>query len=222
MKYIDIHVHPPLFDDSEVISVVDISSSAKSISILTQYCTYGIHPWFLTEESLDSQVYILEDLLKNNAIIAIGEVGIDKIRSENIETQLHVFDIIISLSEYYKKPLIIHCVKGFDNLLSLHKNRKVKQPWIIHGFHGNHELALQLIRHKILLSFGAKLLKDSKLQSVFSKTPIDFIFLETDNSENSIIEVYKTATAIKNIDIKTLRSIVCENFKRIFSLPLPL
>jgi Tat protein secretion system quality control protein TatD with DNase activity len=46
--------------------------------------------------------------------------------------------------------------------------------------------------------------------------------LETDNSENSIIEVYKTAAATKSIDIEIIKNIICENFKRIFPLSLPL
>ena len=217
MKYIDIHTHPPIYNNSEVISIVDISSLTPSASISTPYCSYGIHPWFLNEENVVSQLQQLEILLENNAIIAIGEAGFDAIRGANMELQERTFEEVITLSEQYQKPLIIHCVKAWDKLLALHKSRKVKQRWIIHGFHAHHELALQLNKRNISLSFGSKLLKDTKLQSVFSKIPIDFLFLESDDSEVSIIDVYRTAATIKKMDAGMLKSVLFENFTNIFS-----
>jgi len=213
MKYINIHVHPPLPDDDDVIAIVDISSSASSVPIATPYCSYGIHPWFLTEENAENQLHHLETLLQNDTIIAIGEVGFDAVRAANMDLQHRVFEEVISLSEHYQKPLIIHCVKAWEKLLELHRKRKVTQRWLIHGFHGSYELALQLIKRDMLLSFGAKLLTDGKLQSVFSKIPIDSVFLETDDAKMDIVDIYQTAAAIRKMDVEILKNVLFKNFR---------
>jgi TatD DNase family protein len=217
MKYINLHVHPPLSDhNSDVISVVDISSPTPSMSTAPPYCSYGIHPWSLSEENAVSQLQQLETLLQNNTIVAIGEVGFDAVRGADMALQERVFEEIITLSEHYKRPLIIHCVKAWDELLSCHKNRKVLQTWLIHGFHAHHELALQLTKRNILLSFGCKLLNNTKLQSVFSKIPVDFLFLETDNAGVNIVDLYRTAAAIRKIEVETLKDSLFENFRKVF------
>ena len=219
MKYIDIHVHTPLCDpNSDVISIVDISSPTPTTPAgLTAYCSFGMHPWFLNEENAVSQLQQLEILLQNNAIVAIGEAGLDTMRGADMKLQERIFEEIITLSEHYQKPLIVHCVKAWDKLLALHKNRKVKQTWIIHGFHGNYELALQLIKRNMALSFGCKLLNDNKLNSSFSKIPADSLFLETDDAKMNIVDIYRTAATIRKTDIETLKNVVFENFMRIFS-----
>ena len=218
MKYINIHTHLPLLDNEDVISVVDVSSSA---TISTPYCSYGVHPWFLTEKNAESQLCQLEILLKINAITAIGEVGFDAVRGAKMDLQQRIFDAIISLSEYYQKPLIIHCVKAYDRILSLHKKRNIEQTWIVHGFKGSCELALQLISRNIMLSFGCKLLKDDIIQSVLEKIPTNSIFLETDDADVNIVDIYKIAATIRKIDIETLRGILYESFIRVFSTVKP-
>jgi Tat protein secretion system quality control protein TatD with DNase activity len=57
----------------------------------------------------------------------------------------------------------------------------------------------------MMLSFGSKLLKDDKLRSVFSKIPIDSLFLETDDADVHITDIYQAAAAIRKIDVETLK-----------------
>lgn len=95
------------------------------------------------------------------------------------------------MSEKYKKPLIIHCVKAYSELLEIHKKENPKQPWIIHGFNKNKVLAQQLIDKGFYLSFGVALLKSKKLQANLKNTPLSQLFLETDdNTTQSIEEIY--------------------------------
>jgi TatD DNase family protein len=194
-----------------------MTSSAMSADLMS-YCSFGIHPWFLNEENADSQLQQLEILLKNNTIVAIGEVGFDAVRGAEMKLQEGVFEEIITLSEKYQKPLIIHCVKAWEKLLALHKIRKIKQTWIIHGFHAHHELALQLNKRGILLSFGAELLTNSKLQDVFSKIPIDSLFLESDDAAVNIVDIYQAAAGVRRMDVETFKSTLFENFKKIISV----
>ena len=121
----------------------------------------------------------MEDVLLNNKnIIAIGECGIDKLRSNaSIDEQIMIFKQQVELSEKHELPMILHVVKGFDDLIKLKKLLKPKQSWVIHGFN-KYNLTEQLINHGFHLSFGGALLKNDKLQEAFSEVPMDKYFLK--------------------------------------------
>ena len=130
--------------------------------------------------------------------------------------QLKVFKAQILLSEEYQKPLIIHCVKSFQEVLLLKKEIKPQQPWIIHGFNKNSQVAASLIKNSCFLSFGKSLLKNEKLQDAFKEIPLENIFLETDDSEIAIETIYKKAAEIKNVTIGEIKKNIHQNFNKIF------
>ena len=71
-----------------------------------------------------------------------------------MDLQKEVFLAQANLAEETHKPLIIHCVKAWADLIACKKAVKPEMPWIIHGFRGNGELASQLVRLGFYLSFG--------------------------------------------------------------------
>ena len=91
-----------------------------------------------------------------------------------------------------------------------------KQPWIVHGFNKNRQIALDLIRYEICLSFGESLLKNKKLQETFSKLPLEFVFFETDTSEEHIENIYNIATELRKTKKEEIINTVKHNFNRIF------
>jgi TatD DNase family protein len=81
----------------------------------------GIHPCYIPSQNLEAQFMVLEKCLTNPKILAIGECGIDKLSPFPIEVQLPVFLKQIELASNCKKPLIIHCVKAYeDNAYAKH------------------------------------------------------------------------------------------------------
>jgi len=89
-------------------------------------------------------------------------------------------------------------------------------PWIIHGYYGNLETTLSLIKHNFYFSVGEQLLKDELKHTVFRSIPFDRLFLETDDREISIAEIYSLAADILKIDVIELAQIVASNFKTVF------
>ena len=75
-------------------------------------------------------------------LIAFGEAGFDKLRGPSVELQRSVFAEQVKIAGENRKPLVIHCVKAWDELLAAHKNLKPVTPWLVHGFRGKKELAL--------------------------------------------------------------------------------
>ncbi len=176
----------------------------------------GIHPWYIVEEKIEEELAFIESKLSEGNCLAIGECGLDKRIEIPFELQQKVFEKQLDLAEKFKKPVIIHCVASFQELIKIKNDKKISVPMIIHGFSKNEQLAKQLIDNGFYLSFGKYLLRNPELESAFSSVPNDRFFLETDTIEEQIQEVYEIASKYKNIEIPTLKNIVETNFRRIF------
>ena len=209
--YFDIHTHNKT-NQSDVFSLVNQYPNNNELSIPF---SIGIHPWYIEDNGV-AQLDLLENKLNNNNCYAIGECGLDKLTNIDFDLQTQLFSAQIKLSEAYKKPLIIHCVRAFNEVIMLKKQHKTKQPWIIHGVNKNNQITKDLLKNNCYLSFGKALLVNSRLQNVFKQTPLENIFLETDDSNETIVNIYKKAAYLKELDIEDLKQSIHQNFNRIF------
>lgn len=210
MYYYDIHTHKQNVNENEiVIKSISYCDFKKDIIFRDNvFFSIGIHPWDTENNSeIVIDYSLFEDLLKNNTkIVAIGECGLDKLRGDRLQTQIDIFEYQVYLSEKYKKPLIIHCVKSWEEIVKVSKKTKPSQPWIIHGFRGNKELATQLIKLGFYLSFGEKF----NIEAI-SATPRNKLFLETDVSHLSIYDIYQNIYESMSIEKEKLQLQICKN-----------
>ena len=98
-------------------------------------------------------------------------------RSEIIQAQTTLLRYHYTLSETLRKPLILHIVKAFPEIIALKKQWRPTQPWIIHGFRGKPQLARELLAHGFHLSFGKKYNPAS-----LARTPPSRLLHETDQT----------------------------------------
>ena len=172
------------------------------------HISIGIHPWYVTADDIEEQTeWIKQTAINDKRVIAIGECGTDKLCNTDINLQYEAFRNCITLSEELELPLIIHSVKTSNEIIRLRKSIKPKQAWIIHGFRGKPEQALQYLSNGLYLSFG-KLYNSESIKI----TPHDRLLFDT----GSITEII--ANAAESLDIPTdkLLHIVSENAKRLF------
>ena len=151
------------------------------------YYSIGVHPWStinMTEEDAAHALSCINTKAKSDRIVAIGECGFDRLKGGPKDLQERIFREHVALSEKLEKPLIIHSVRSTDDIIRLKKELKPKQLWIIHGFRGKKENALQLIRQGICLSLG-ELYNEETARIV----PDDMLFFETDESELNINDI---------------------------------
>lgn len=216
--YIDSHTHH-FSNREDVISLrsIDVNEYLKNNDLINSPSTLGLHPWFISKESCSDNLSILEKTISEKSIYAIGECGLDKLIDVDYAYQLQVFKSQIQLSEKYLKPLIIHQVKSHEELLKIKRELNPIQPWIIHGTRLKWTIAKDLLNAGMYLSFGHHLLKSElHLIETFLQTPLDKIFLETDNSSIAIDDIFVQAAAIKSMEVQTLKDIVYQNFKTVF------
>lgn len=199
--YIDIHTHNPQPDNPFSVMNLNIEMAGHFLENNPNvYCSVGIHPWDV--HKTDSSVFQqLEKLVQHPKVVAIGECGLDKNSTATISEQNYFFERQIRLSEEVEKPLIIHSVASFNEIIAMKKRHQPNQAWIIHGFRGKPETAKQLLNQDFILSFGEKFNPLS-----VEITPVDRLCVETDESSLDITEIYKSIAAIKSCHTNELNA----------------
>ena len=215
MKYINLHTH--IFSDrTDILEIVNQYPQEFDASI--PHYSIGIHPWYIVEDRIDSDMTIIESKLDLANCLAAGECGLDKRIEIPFDLQTNVFERQLILAEKYKKPVIIHCVAAFQEVIEIKKRLGITVPMIIHGFSKSIETAQQLIDNGFYLSFGKYLLRNPELEAVFKAIPDHRFFLETDTIEEGIREVYQLAAKYKNTDLEAMQKQVQHNFESIFTI----
>ncbi len=215
MVYHDIHTHQtkkPCTEETKIIAIDlhELMPSAKASNI---YYSVGLHPWDLDINSMPT----IQKYAEKQEVIAIGETGLDKPKTKNPEEfilQQEFFKAHAELSETTKKPLIIHCVKAWDELLDIKKDVKPSMPWIIHGFRGKEIQAIQLINAGFHLSFGAHYNR-AALETAWENGRL---FAETDDGNRSIQLIYRQIAQDLNIKEEALSEKIKEVFNECFLL----
>ena len=242
----DIHTHivSGRGDVIEIISTLPYDTPPETIPF-----SVGIHPWFTGETPAESALSAVSEAAKLKNCVAIGECGLDrpnfirsgrdtqngkkiqsesevqigtiKLKGEKIQEEL--FRQQIEIANSADIPVIIHCVRAFPELLAVFKEKKPSTPWIIHGFRGSPEEALQLTRKGIFLSFGKSVFSthsgNRKTAESITMIPVEMLLLETDNVESyetDISEIYQSTAEILGIKMEKLMSIIAKNAKKAF------
>lgn len=174
----------------------------------------GIHPKDIDENWEENFEKIKEISLLPNCV-AIGECGLDGLIPVNENLQKEVFEKHILWANQINKPVIIHCVKRFSEIIPFQKIAEI--PLVIHGFNKKKTIADEMLRHGFYLSFGKSVLHSLSLQSILKEFPLEKFFLETDDANFNIKELYQKTAEIKGISIENLHNKILKNLE---SLPI--
>lgn len=184
---------------------------------LIPFYSIGIHPWYIAEQRVDEDLKIIDEKLQAKNCLAVGECGLDKRIDIPLELQTLVFEKQLALAEKHTKPVVIHCVAAFQEVIAIKKKMKISVPMIIHGFSKNSQIANQLIKEGFYISFGKYLLRNPELKTVFQDVPNNRFLLETDTIDENIEEVYNMASKYKGLTNKELKEIISSNFEDVFN-----
>lgn len=217
--YIDIHVHSG--KPAEGIFILEtLMAHEKRMPEKTEGTafTFGIHPWWLTEQNHEDQLSLVEKLANDARIIAIGEAGFDKLRGPSSDLQEKVFDAQVRISEETGKPLIIHCVRAWEDVIRQFGKLKPKMPWMIHGFRGKIQLARQLLSRGFYLSIWYEFALRQESSVLFRELPHDRFFLETDGADVDIRDIYAKVSDDLGVDVAILKSQLFSNYNNFFRI----
>lgn len=176
------------------------------------YFSVGIHPKDI-DENWEKHFEAFKKISLQDNCLAIGECGLDALIDIDANLQKTVFERQILWANEIQKPVIIHCVKWFQELIPFQKLAEV--PLIIHGFNKKKSVTDEMLKHGFFLSFGKSVLYNLSLQSILKEIPIDKIFLETDDADFDIAELYQKVSEIKEISLEELQKKISENLQSI-------
>ena len=211
--------------NNNVIKVLNCATNKKDIKevieLSKKYENYllpavGFHP----EEVEDFDINYLEEIIKNNKVYAIGEIGLDYYwKKDNKDIQKEVFETQIKLAEKYNIPVIVHSRESTQDCFDIIKKYNVKA--VIHCFTGSYEMAKEYIKKGYKLGIGGVLtFKNSKVYEVIEKIELKDILLETDSpylspepnrgKQNNPANVYYVAKKIAEIKNTTIEKVIEE------------
>lgn len=214
VPFIDIHTHPNR-NEPETIIVRNIFPGEPVTKFTGRnFYSVGLHPWHIkSEETNDALISMIKETLENDHVCFVGECGLDKLAKTNFDEQIRVFRAQVVLAEEWKRPVIIHCVRAYNEILQLHWRIKPDIPWILHGYTGGPVLTKQLENRGFYFSFGKSLFNPrSKSIESLQRLPNHRIFLETDEFKGNVEEIYFRAAHLKEISPELLKQEIWNNF----------
>jgi len=218
--FIDFHTH----GDRQATDLINLQTLHVTPELqaesLPNPCSLGLHPWFVQPETWEVSWANLVDLAKLSQVVAIGECGLDRNIDLPLETQISIFKRHIELADELQKPLVIHCVKAFAELIALKKSTKSSIPWIIHGFNKKEEVFQQLLKHDFYFSFGAAILSDRTpvTQAIATIRQGRFLLETDDRNDISIEQIYDRAASLRHISLETLQTQLVETYRQLTRL----
>lgn len=244
IPYINIHTHRPVGEGIEVVSAMSgtvvlpphpcsvgihpwqigtpLADFSESHSEIVIFRSVSLPPLNGGDsgEAIPADVMTLEEALRGvetGAVDAIGEIGLDYARPVPHSWQAHVFEAQLDIARERKLPVIIHCVRAFEPTLDLLKKHGMSFLAVFHGFTGSREQAMRATAAGCHISFGARSFASPKTVDAMLSIPLSRFFLETDDDDISIRQVYgEAARLMHETDVEALKRITYNNYKELF------
>lgn len=166
----------------------DVESSRKAVEIANKY--NGVYAAIAVmptshETYNENSIFELEEIAKNNKVVAIGEIGLDYYWEKTTEVkakQKEMFIEQIRLANKLNLPISIHCRDAIQDCFDIIKMFPVKRKSVMHCYQGSLEMAREFIKNNFVIAFGGTVtFKNSKnAQNVFDNLDLENIVFETD------------------------------------------
>jgi len=217
IRFIDFHTHK-IKSGAGTLSVMNLMAGEEVPVDFPPNSLFsaGIHPWQLTDDNLPQLQTELLLTVAHPHVVMIGEAGFDRLRGAQGEVQYRAFLFQAHIAEEMGKPVVIHCVKGWDELRRARREVKPGRPWVIHGFRGSRSLAASLADEGFWFSLGAQGITTGVTEAVSH----DRILLETDDSGENIEDIYNLFSTAAGYEVNTSESLIRDNFNKLLNFSL--
>lgn len=253
MRYIDTHSHTYLKrfnDDREELYleisenfdyIIDVGIDKDSIDKILDnvkkyefiYGTVGFHPTD-TEDFSDDDVSYMEEALKEEKIVAIGEIGLDFHWDTDRNKQFKALGMQMELAKKYNKPIVFHIRDAYDEAYDFIKKTGLPEAGgVVHCFSSDWEDAKKYLDLGLYLGFDGPLTypKNDDLREALKNTPLDRILPETDspflppvpyrgkrNDPLKVKYVYEEISRIKKIPDEKMSFQLKSNSNKLFKI----
>ncbi len=258
LRYVDAHIH--LSDEeyagkadeivseaksSNVVALVsnsmDLKTSVESLKLAekhrgTVYAALGVHPWSVNSLTEDQLRKVSELILKqkaNDAVVAIGEVGLDYKYEKIWDKQLMVFDEMLHLAEKLGLPVIIHSRGTTAKIVELLPSYNLKKV-LLHWFSNPIGVLPMAVGRGYYISEGPPVAYSNGIREVVKRVPLTNFLTETDgpvryfkNPFNGkmttpafLPTVVGAVAEVKKMDVVEVSEQITGNFEDFFGVKL--
>tara|TARA_B100001996_G_C18664543_1_gene594391 strand:- start:1014 stop:1769 length:756 start_codon:yes stop_codon:yes gene_type:complete len=212
----------------------NLKDSAESLDLAKQYdtiyATAGIHPHDAKDVN-PNYVDELYDLINNEKMVAIGEIGLDYYRSiSDRDLQKEVFVKQMQIASKLDKPIVFHNRDADEDVIKI-LSKFPSVTGVAHCFSSDLETAKTFLKLGYYISFSGNLtFKNSHLPDVAKGLDLDRILIETDspflspephrgkqNEPSRVWFVAKKLSEIFNVSLATIEKKTSENAKTLFN-----
>lgn len=160
-KLLDCHTHSQKVSCQAIRSLTYVEWSGDATIEEGQLYSIGFHPWSLPLE--ENQTALIDQMQRRLAstpqIVAVGECGIDKLRSNaTLSQQLVWLEAQMRLACQLQRPILLHTVRAWAEMIEMRSQMEQEfaqlPPMVLHGFRARGEVAQMMLSKGFALSFG--------------------------------------------------------------------
>ena len=211
-RYINIHGHRQASSIEEWVMMNLMAKDFPPDDIENGYYSVGFHPYNVGRANEKETLDRVRKAVEHPRVLAVGEIGLDKSIEAPIEDQVRIFEKQVEIAESANLPVVLHVVRAFNEMLGFIKTQQPAIPMIIHGYNGSAEMADELVKAGFMISFGEAITREhSKIIEALQRVPVEMMFLETDEGDTDIRELYQFAAEVKGISVDHLHVQIFEN-----------
>ncbi|ABQ28556.1 TatD family hydrolase [Geotalea uraniireducens] len=196
------------------------------------YPAFGLHP--MRADLICSEVLVRLEFLSRSAV-AIGEIGLDYTLTDvPRQIQISAFRSQLALALKYNLPILIHCRKAFQDLLTILKDVDIRKVGgVMHAFSGSPETAQECIKLGLYISVAGTVTYSNAVRplEVVKRIPLQRLLLETDapdltpepyrgqaNEPAFIVETARKVAQIKGVTVEEVATATTLNANKLFRL----
>ena len=223
-------------DISMIVNAVDIKSSKDIISLSKTYknvyAAIGLN-YDTIDRVEENDLIELEKLIKNEIIVAIGEIGLDYYwTKDNKDKQIKYFKAQLELAKKYDLPVIIHARDSIQDVYNILKEMNIHKG-SMHCYSGSVEMAREFIKlgFKIGIDGPITYKNNKKGIEVVKNIDLNDILLETDspylspepnrgktNSPLNLKYIVDKIAEIKEISVEEVIETTTNNAKELYNI----
>ena len=218
-----------------ILNGTDLESNEEALKLSEDYeNVYAALGYFYTlaDEITDEDILLLDNQLKKDKVIAVGEIGLDYYKGkENKDKQIELFEKMLTLAEKHELPIIVHSRKAMQDTYDILKKHNVVGS--MHSYQGSVEMAKEFIKLGFYIGIGGTVThtNNKKTRKMLNEIGIEHILLETDspylppeekrgedNTPLNLKYIIKKIAEELNIEESEVIEITAENTKRLFKI----
>ena len=208
-----------------------LESSAETVRLAESYqgvlAAVGIHPWNAVPPTDEVRKH-LNELARQEHVVAIGEIGLDYARSpqtKEIQRELLIYEL--SLARETGLPVSIHCREAYQDMMGiLRQETGLGLKGVIHGFSGDQAELEDWLALGFYISIGRRgfvIDEIPSLQAAVCEIPLDRLLTETDAGGQSggpadVVSVVEKLASLRGVTDEEIASTATANLKHLLKL----